>query len=268
MSQARLLVLKLDVEACEVEASLNGLPVLRAGPDDPHALLAVNEYALAGPNQLGLCIWPPSLDPASKPVPPFATNGQAWARLRLLLPRVGHAAHEATARTLAELTWAPEAGTLLQPPLQLNETVDLPLGFPRWRWLDAPPIDPAQASPEAVGAHLTRLSEALAAGDPEPWMAATRWRLEELAVAYQWDARELLSAQRQHWQQAHAAGRLHWLPAQPADLLLRPVAGGRLIDCVDPSGQPYLRTQPDADGLSLSLPLRLACVDGKFYGLR
>ena len=54
----RLLVVKLDAAECEAQAWLNGLPVLRAGPDEPHAVVAVNEFTLAGQNRLDLCIWP------------------------------------------------------------------------------------------------------------------------------------------------------------------------------------------------------------------
>ena len=54
----------------------------------------------------------------------------------------------------------------------------------------------------------------------------------------------------------------------PEGFLLRPVAGGRLLECLDAAGEPALRTAPDAGGGTWALPLRLAHVDGRFYGLR
>jgi len=52
-------------------------------------------------------------------------------------------------------------------------------------------------------------------------------------------------------------------------LVLRPVLGGRLIECLSPLGGPVLRTQnEDAALANHSWPLRLAMVEGKIYVLR
>lgn len=264
----RLLVVKLDVAECEAQAWLNGLPVLRAGPDEPHAVVAVNEFTLAGQNRLDLCIWPPAAGAAETPPRTVQANGRAWAHVRLLLPRVGQPVDEASARTLGEIPWAPPAGTPHEAPLWLSLDLSLPLGFPRWRWLDAPVIEPAAASAQAAFAYLRPLADALAAGDPEPYLAATRWRIEELAVAYQRDARDDLRLLRQQWQRLHETGALNWLPLTAEELLLRRVAGGRLLECLAPGGLPFLQTAADDLGRSLSVPMRLAWVEGKFYGLR
>lgn len=264
----RLLVIKLDVAECEAEAWLNGMPVLRAGPDDPHAVVAVNEYTLAGNNRLDLCLWPAAPGAAETPPLTVTASGRAAAHVRLLLPRVGQPVDEASARTLAEIPWAPAAGTTHEAPLWLTLDVSLPVGFPRWRWMDAPPIDAAQLRPQAVWDFLHPLAEALAAGDPDPYLAATRWRVEELAAAYQRDARDDLRLLRQQWLALHEAGGVRWAPLKPEDLVLRRVAAGRLLECLDTGGMPFLRTLPDELGRSQSLPMRLACVEGKFYGLR
>jgi len=62
------------------------------------------------------------------------------------------------------------------------------------------------------------------------------------------------------------------VPLQPvmpkADtLLLRPVAGGRLLECLTPDGQPALHS-PLAGGGRLVWPMRLAAIDGRFYVIR
>ena len=53
-----------------------------------------------------------------------------------------------------------------------------------------------------------------------------------------------------------------------ADLVLRPVADGRLLECLGPTGQPILGTVPTESGSSHAWPIRLAVVDGQFYVLR
>jgi hypothetical protein len=264
----RLLVIKLDVAECEAEAWLNGVPVARAGADDPSVRVAVNEFTLAGDNHLMLRVWPPAPGAPETPPAEVVASGRAGARLRLLLPRVGQPADEASARTLGEQAWAPLEGTRHPAPQDLACSLSLPVGFPRWRWQDAPVIPPGAVAPEAACSHLQSLAEALEAGNPEPYLAATRWRVEELAAAYQRDARDDLRRLREQWLALHEAGTLRWMPMKPADLVLRRVAGGRLLECLDISGAPFLRTLPDDQGRALALPMRMAWVEGKFYGLR
>ena len=58
------------------------------------------------------------------------------------------------------------------------------------------------------------------------------------------------------------------LPAMPkADqLLLRPLAGGRLLECLTPDGRPVLHS-PVAGG-RIDWPMRLAFIEGRFYAIR
>jgi len=53
------------------------------------------------------------------------------------------------------------------------------------------------------------------------------------------------------------------------ELVLRPILGGRLIECLSPLGGPVLRTQnEDASMANHSWSVRLAMVEGKIYVLR
>ena len=67
---------------------------------------------------------------------------------------------------------------------------------------------------------------------------------------------------------AVAAKQLNWLPMDDKSFVMRSVAQGRLVDCLDIGGGCMLRTAPDDAGRSLALPLRLAAVDRKLYVLR
>jgi hypothetical protein len=266
----RLLVLTLDVAECEAEACLNGMPVARADPGRPRIVLPVHEYTLSGANRLELVVWPAPAIPAG-PAPelarePLVATGRACASARLLLPRVGNPAHESSARTLGQLEWAPAAGTSFLPPLTLRQEIQLPVSFPRWRWLDAPAIVDPQALASQARAYLQPLADGLAAGDPEPFLAAVRLRTEEVAAAYQQDPREATARLRQHLVAVHEAGHLRWLPVDT--LVLRPVAGARLLECLSAEGRPALSTEAGDDGRILALPLRMAVVESRFYVLR
>jgi hypothetical protein len=263
----RLLVLRLEVQGCQAEAVFNGVPLARAGAVQSVTTLAVHEFTLAGANEIELVVQPgPPGAPA--PIPePHLSDGQAWASLRLLLPRAGGAAHPASARSLAQIDWTPAADEVYETPLSLRQTVELPISFPRWRWLDARPIPDSPTLKADVAAYLRDMAVGLARGNAEPLIQASRLRLEELALAYQRNLADDVARLRSHVQQLHAVSPLK--PALPAaaKLLLRPVAGGRLLECLAADGSPLLQSAV-AGGGRMAWPVRLAAVDGRFYVLR
>lgn len=268
----RLLVVRLDVQGCAAEVLLNGIALARADAARPRAIVPVHEYTLAGGNRLELVVWPAApVLPLGTPAPaPLAltADGLSAARAIVLLPRVGNPIDERDARTLAQLDWAPPAGTAYEAPLSQQQDVTLPVSFPRWRWLDAPPVTPSAELTQAALAWLQPLTQALQAGDVEPFIAATRLRSEEIALAYQRRPEEELQRLREHLIGLHEAGTLKLAPLAAESLHLRPLAGGRLLECLDAAGLPALRTLPDADGQVHAWPLRLAAVEGRFYALR
>jgi hypothetical protein len=266
----RLLVLHLEAQGVEAEAVFNGVPLARVGAVHAVATVPVHEFTLAGANQIELVVRPapPGAAPGLGPAPePHLSDGHCWASLRLLLPRVGSVAHPASARTLAQVDWAPPADEVYEAPLSLRQGVELPISFPRWRWLDAPVIPDSPTLKSDVAAYLRDIAVGLARGNPEPLIQASRLRLEELALAYQRNLAEDVARLRAHIQQLHAA--LPLKPALPAaaKLLLRPVAGGRLLECLASDGGPLLQS-PVAGGGQAAWPLRLAAIDGRFYVLR
>jgi hypothetical protein len=259
----RLLVLRLEATpGVRAEAVLNGIPLARVGGAQTAASLAVHEYTLAGANELALVVGAPDAAPE-----PQLADGQAAASLRLLLPRVGSVAHPASARTLAQIDWAPAADTVYETPQTLRAAVDLPIAFPRWRWLDAPPVADANALRKDAAAFLLEIALGLARGNPEPLIQASRLKLEELAQAYQRNLADDVGRLRVQIQQLHAAQPLKPELPSAAKLVLRPVAGGRLLECLGGDGAPLLRSAA-AGGVQMTWPMRLAAVEGRFYALR
>jgi hypothetical protein len=262
----RLLVLRLESIGVVAEALLNGVPLARSGPAAGAVTVPIHEYTLAGGNELQLVIQPPA--PGQEAVPqPLLSDGKRGASLRLLLPRVGQSAHPENARTLAQIDWAPPAGDVTEMPCALRQAVDLPIAFPRWRWFDAPVVN---APPELVGAvatYLQGLALGLARGDPEPLVLAARLRFEELAQAYQRNLADDVGRLRLQIQQWHALEPLQPTMPKADALLLRPLAGGRMLECLTLEGQPALQS-PLAGGGRVAWPVRLAVIEGRFYVIR
>ncbi len=262
----RLLVLRLETIGVAAEALLNGVPLARTAAAGGAVTVPIHEYTCGGANELELVIDPPPPGAESAPAPLLA-DGRCGASLRLLLPRIGQAAHPENARTLAQIDWAPLADEVTEVPHRLRQAVDLPIAFPRWRWLDAPPVAEPATLLAPAAKFLQGLALALMRGDAEPLVLAARLRFEELAQAYQRNAAEDAARFRDHLKALHAA--LPLKPAMPkADaLLLRPLAGGRLLECLQPGGEPALQCAT-AGGGRVAFPVRVAVIEGRFYVVR
>ena len=271
----RLLVLRLETLGIVAEAVFNGVPLLRtltqpSGASVPQCLsISVNEYVVAGSNLLELRLQPPPPGQAAE-AEPWVSDGQRGACLRLLLPRKGQRAHPETARTLAQLDWAPVADAVVDLPALVKQALDLPITFPRWRWLDAPPVtSTAELAALQLPAttFLQGLALGLSRGDAEPLLQASRLRLEELSQAYQHNLADNVGRLRLQVQQLHAVMPLRPAMPKPSTVLLRAVADGRLLECLTPDGQTLLRSAV-AGGGQVAWPLRLAPIEGQFYVLR
>lgn len=263
----RLLVLRLDSIGVVAEAQLNGVPLARSGPAAGAVTVPIHEYTLSGANDLQLVIQPPPPGQVGAPSP-LLSDGQRGASLRLLLPRIGQLAHPENARTLAQIDWAPPSGEVTEVPATLRQTVDLPIAFPRWRWFDAPAVPEPEALLPQAAAYLQGLALGLARGDPEPLVLAARLRFEELALAYQRNLADDVGRLRLQVQQWHAKAPLQ-PPMPKADaLMLRPLAGGRLLECLTPDGLLPALHSPVAGGGRIAWPLRLAVIEGRFYVIR
>lgn len=264
----RLMVLQLESAGCSAEALVNGLPVVSLPPAGGRACLAVHEYVLAGRNQIALAAGLPPPGVAATPQPRVAV-GPTWARARLVLVRAGQGPNDPDARVLSSVEWAVEEGQSYEAPVARSGEVELPVAFPRWRWLDAPVIALNAVAQRLILEFLQQLATELSRGNPEPLLAAARLRFEELALAYQHNAAEGMQRFRAHLQTLFEQKALKIVPPLGETLVLRPVAGARLIECLDPLGAPVLRTQnDDATVGNQAWPIRLAMVEGKIYVLR
>jgi hypothetical protein len=264
----RLMVLCLESGGCPVEVALNGMPVAALGAQGGRISMPVHEYTLAGRNQLALTICPPPPGRPAAPQPRVAI-GATWVRARLLLLRQGQSVGDAAVRVLGSAEWAAEEGKSYEAPGTHAVDVELPVAFPRWRWLDAPAIALNPASQRQILEFLQQLAVELSRGNPEPLLVAAKLRFDELALAYQHSAAEGMQRFRDHLQALFEAKALKIVPPLAESLVLRPVAGARLIECLDPLGAPVLRTQnDDASVGNQSWPIRLAMVEGKIYVLR
>lgn len=264
----RLLLLQLESAGCGAEVLLNGMAVASLGNAGGRTCLAVHEYTLAGRNQIAIVAAPGAPGKPVVPQPRVATV-PTWVRARLVLSRPGMTPNDPNIRVLAELEWAAPEGKPFEAPATTSREIDLPVNFPRWRWLDAPPVVLNAASQRAILEFVQLQAIELSHGNPDAMLACCKLRFDELALAYQRNAAELVGLFRSHLQALYEQKALKIVPPAAEELVLRPLADGRLIECLSPLGGPALRTQNEAPGVgNHAWPVRLAMVEGRIYVLR
>lgn len=265
------MMLRVWSRGCPVEASLNGLPVARTGLEGGAITLPVHEYLVSGRNRLSFVAGVQSASGELPPVLPRRSRGDLAVTLSLALCNEGQSPSDPNARVLSQLSWSPAVNEAFEWPFSFFKDVELPVNFPRWRWLDAPVITPSTALTRQVLELLQGLAIDFQRGDAENYLQLSRLRIEELALAYQRTPTAWAQGIREHLQQLFEAGSLATvLPAEPDSFVLRPLAEGRLIEPLLPDGRPVLQTAPGEDPLKsqVAWPLRLAQVEGKLYILR
>lgn len=260
----RLLLLHLEVKGAVAEVTLNGLPVVSVGAQGGRVCVPVHEYAISGSNQLSLRVGP---DEAPMPV---VGEGRVAVRVLLALCQQGQSPVDPNARVLSKLEWVSGHNERHDWPQQLSQTVELPVAFPRWRWLDAPVIELSPDLTRQALLLMQQLALDLQLGHADGLVTQTRLRTEELALAYQRSPESVAQGLRDQIQRLYEAKALRVKPPDAAGLVLRPLAGGRLLDCLGPDGDPVLRTPPAEDPTQPQVfwPLRMAYVSGQFYVLR
>ena len=270
----RLMCLQVQSSGEPVEVHVNGVPVLSLPAGGGSRAVTVHEFLQNGSNRLSLVIAPLPVAQVvvapDAPAQPRLAARAAQARARLVLLRQGKSLADEAVRVLAEVSWAVEDGESFQAPTVRHEELQLPVAFPRWRWLDAPPLTPSAPERQQLLAALQRLAFDLARGHADSLVAACRLKLEELDLAYQRPAGHGAAALRALVQQRWEAGALASLAPPTAEtLLLRRVADGRLLDALNPLGAPALGTANDDAGPgNVAWPLRLTLIEGKVYVLR
>jgi len=267
----RILILKLEAVGCEAEALFNGVPIARVHAARTRALVPIHEFTLAGTNRLELVArsGPVTVSQAKTSLAqPTTVGNHMRASAHVLLASTGKVVDESNAHVMAQLEWKPSPGTLRGTPIQLSQDIQLPVNFPRWRWMQAPSTEATPALREQAINMIQQFQLELGSGLNDRFLNTVRLRNEELAVAYQQTTEQVESRIRAHLEALHGAGRLDWRELEPDAFILRSVAGGRLLECLAADGEAALRTLPDEEGRTYTFPLRLTAVEGKLYVLR
>lgn len=256
---------------CTAEAQVNGVPVCRSGPDS--ALLdcrPVNHFVVAGENTFTLVV-------EQGPTPrtaltPSAIDRKSKQKLkaRLCLRSVpgGAFANDPRARELLRIAWDQAPLQPYRPPVVLSEKIGLPGTAEAWSWLQGDNMR-SDAILQNITGMLRDLRESLVNGDPEPFIRRSTIRFNEAAAAFGMDVEEHKQAFREQLRRIAAEPGFEMQPLNAETMDLRICAGGKLVDCVDRTWEPLLRTLKLASGATrLRYPAKVASIGGELQIVR
>ena len=236
-------ILYLQFEATNLPSDLriNDIPLAggRTGIRRSQGI-ALHEYVVPGVNHVTLD-WgggPESVTETG--TEPVAANAAVRARIALFSD--GDPLENANGRTLTVLEPALVPGQIGPQRIEARFEVFEP-GFlpPTWSWTRAQPLASVFSGPQ-MQVFFTRLIHLFEAADVDGLLDLWRTKMIEAAQAYPavpYDA--IVAAQRQDF------SALQQIPAEerrldPARLVLRLAAGGRLMELRDADGGPFLRS--------------------------
>jgi hypothetical protein len=253
--------LRLHAAGCFAEAWLNGIAVSRVDP--VYCRLdgrPVHDYLLPAKNIVTLVVSPGAL--AAQPFAPAAPDrgppGRVAPRALLAGPR-GVLPDDPAVRKLASLVWRPAPGAVVSPPVLLNAEAELPVWLPSWSWLEATPVAPSPELNQLVFVFVRRLAEGFRGGDPSLYLQFAGTRFREVAQAYAVKEEDTRTNFLRQWESVSARDGFQFSLPDPAQLAVRVMAGGKMLDCIDANFQPILRAEPLENGSTpLLYPLRLS----------
>jgi len=106
---------------------------------------------------------------------------------------------------------------------------------------------------------VRRLAEGFRANDPSIYMRYAGTRFHEVAQAFGMQEEEIRANFLGQWQRLSVRDGFQFSLPDAAQLAVRVMAGGKMLDCIDANFQPILRAEPLENGSTpLLYPLRLS----------
>jgi hypothetical protein len=258
------LMLELSSDHCTAEVLINGVPVVRVTPDRRMSQMPIHEYLLPGKNTFQMIVEPgPTPSRAlEKGRPAIAAKPGLFARMRLMEMPQGAFPDDPRVKTHVNVEFRPEANASIAVPVVREAEFNAPDWMPASSWPQARKLTEAD-SPRVVDL-IQKISVAMGHGDVEPYIAAAQMRFAETSAAYQLPLEQQLTEFRAQFKRISSEPGFQMRPIVKEDLDLRICGNGHMIDVVDKTWDPALRSAKNAKGLTrYRLPVKVIFVNGE-----
>jgi len=265
------LIVETSTYQCAAESQINGIPLCRLTPTT--SILdsrPVHQFLLPDRNILTLVVEPgptptQALAPAAQP---FSPKPKTMASLRLMSMPRGSFPEDPGVRELLRIDWRPAPGQPVATPVVLVKSIGIPSVGKRWSWLGGDPLEGA-ASLQAIAGMISALRAGFEHRDPEPFIARAQVRFREASEAYELSVDDEVRKFREQFQRLSGEPGFQMQPLDAEQMDLRVCASGKLVDCVDRSWEPLLRSTKLPDGSTrLRYPIKVASLAGTLQIVR
>jgi hypothetical protein len=253
------------LKGLSAELYVNDVPVARVGGQlQPWASVPVPEFLVDGENTLSVVLGAGETPARSKTGvkdKQTETGMEIWARIVRM--KDGEMAQPGSGETLLEIKWTCEDPEPL--PKTLSTSGDVGTKFGPWKWESAETLSLDSATAASAGEFIATIAKAYTAGQPDPIIAAAKYKHEEAVRAYPvypegaFDSmfKEQLEtmSQQPNW-------KPYELPQDQYDLRL--VANGHMIEAIAKDWRPIIRMENGDYGFNLYI----GKVDGEWQILR
>jgi hypothetical protein len=253
------------LEGCTAEVALNDVPLSVSGRLRIQDSIHVTPWVIDGVNQLRIRVEATTLRLEELPAGLVARDREAgpvraWARV--MSGRYAELVPDPHRDpTLLELTWGPLAQAADGLPCTVSGTF-MASGRPRWGWQDARILDPGSTEDRTlVLAFVRELASAFAAGDAAAVLARMPTLVRE-SVHFGDPTGGFAAGFAGEMANVTSEPGYGLAPYRDDEVVLRPIAGGRVLRVVDDSGAALLRSAPSV-AEPFRFRLEVAMIDGR-----
>jgi len=265
-------IVRADFSNVRAEVLVNDIPVAMLGPGDSSPFVVpVNQFVVKGRNSLGVILHAgPDIGTADQPWP-NGVGAPGYTGPATATIRIGYYAENETALgtdkpALVSLHWE---GMATPRPQRLERAFDAAIEAAPFAWQSATPIAVVDAATRVQALdYLGRLHALLAHAQFDEFIGEQSVKLEEIAkVAYGVPA-DYMRAPMLQALRAHSAPPYALEPFNRDDIDLRLIANGRMIECLKRGRRPLFEFRRPGSDETLSLPVMLGRIDGRWQVLR
>lgn len=259
----RTLLLRACVYGQDALLTLNGM-VLAKLHQGRELLLPIHEYVQSGQNRIQVISLSGALENSPSPLLLQDCHASVWVELQkdrgpdlLVQPRV-----------LFELNSSFKQGQRLKKNRLLDSMVDLPVSFPRWRYLDVLPSSRSTNDATLIEDFLVRLLAQFKTGRVSELLPFFTIRNRELAMAYGLDPQIAHADFTSHLKHLCIHSEMLESTADPQNWRIQCVRNSPVHAVLGKNHEPLLQWKCSLSGATFQLPMHVGVLGGEVFVLR
>ncbi|MCE2744658.1 MAG: hypothetical protein LW710_01970 [Burkholderiales bacterium] len=259
----KTLLLRACVHGQDALLGLNGM-VLAKLYQGRELLLPIHEYVQSGENRIQVILLPSTLENSGNSL--LMQDCQASVSVELQKDRGPDLLVQPS--VLFELNASALRGQRLRKSRLLDSIVDLPVSFPRWRYLDVLPSSSGTNDSALIEDFLLSILAQFQAGKVSALLPFFTTRNRELATAYGLDPQVVLGNFTSHLKHLCAHSEILESALDPENWRIQCIRNSPVHAVLGKLHEPLLQWKCSHTGTTFQLPMHVGVLGGEVFVLR